>query len=68
MSRGIDGDDARYIEAPFELRVCEGCDERAGSTVDVNGNVEPSAFLEIVHYDYFPSVVWKDNEGMRTRT
>jgi len=48
VARGIDGDHAGELEIPEERWSCEGGDERARSTVDVNGDGMSSLLLILI--------------------
>jgi hypothetical protein len=49
VAGGIDRVHTRHVESPLVFRVREWCDECARGTVNVNGDIEASAFLQVVH-------------------
>ena len=48
MSRDINRIDVLQLKIPLQRRVAEGRDEPASSGVDVDGDVEAGALLEVV--------------------
>lgn len=49
VSRGVDRDDTRDVERPFEVRICERRDESTRCCVNVDLNVEALFFLQLIH-------------------
>lgn len=52
MSRCVDGYDTLDIKRPLVVGVSEGSHETTRRSIDVNGNVQPGAFLKIVNYSW----------------
>ena len=48
MARGVDRLHARQAEVPLQVGVEERRDEAAGGAVDVDGDVEAGALLQVV--------------------
>src|SRR5579859_6462573 len=48
MSRGVDGFDAGQTEVPEQIGLDERREEGAAGSIDVNGNVEAGACLQLV--------------------